>query len=270
MTNEAPLARSRAAYAQAAASAAGTSTAIAAFRLRFTRGDNSSVAPTPGTRIPGRLIVAIDGPSGAGKGTVARSVAERLEYRHIDTGAMYRAVAWKALRQGIDLRDEAAVAALGAGAAFDLEAGRVVIDGADVARAIRTPEVDAAAATVARHPAVREVLVRRQRELGRGGGVVMEGRDIGTVVFPDADVKIYLDASPEERARRRAADPAHAASEGRPLTDIATALAERDRSDSTRAVAPLAQAADAVVIDTTGMPIDDVVERILGIVASRR
>lgn len=216
------------------------------------------------------MIVAIDGPSGAGKGTVARNVAARLRYRHIDTGAMYRALAWKALRDGIDLDDEAAVAALGARATFDLEAGRVVIDGADVAAAIRTPAIDAAAATVARHPAVREVLVRRQRELGRGRGVVMEGRDIGTVVFPDADVKIYLDASPEERARRRAADPAHAASEGRELTDVATALAERDRSDATRAVSPLAQAADAVVIDTTGVAIDAVVDRILAIVAARQ
>jgi cytidylate kinase len=161
------------------------------------------------------------------------------------------------------------VAALGAHATFDLEAGRVLIDGHDVARAIRTPDIDDAATTVARHPAVREALVRRQRELGGGGAIVMEGRDIGTVVFPDADVKIYLDATPEERARRRAADPAHAASEGHALTDIATALAERDRRDATRAVSPLTRALDAVVIDTTGVPIDVVVERILAIVALR-
>jgi cytidylate kinase len=196
-------------------------------------------------------------------------VAARLRYRHVDTGAMYRAVAWLAARAGLDLHDEAAVARLASRAAYDLEDGRVVIDGHDVARAIRTPEIDAAAATVARHPAVREVLVRRQRDLGAGGALVMEGRDIGTVVFPAADVKVYLDASPEERARRRANDPAHAASEPRALTEVATALAERDKIDSTRAASPLAQASDAVVIDTTGLSIDAVVERILRLVEAR-
>jgi len=212
-----------------------------------------------------RLIVAIDGPSGAGKGTVARAVAARLGYRHLDTGAMYRAVAWKARADGIDLADEHAVAALGERAHFDLENGRIAIDGHDVAAAIRTPDIDAAAAAVARHPAVRRVLVARQREYGAGGGIVMEGRDIGTVVFPDADVKIYLDASPDERARRRAADPAHSARSVQ-ISDVATALAARDRSDSTRAASPLAVAPDALVLDTTGMPLDRVIERVLEIV----
>jgi cytidylate kinase len=212
-----------------------------------------------------RLIVAIDGPSGAGKGTVARAVAARLGYRHVDTGAMYRAVAWKARAEGIDLADENAVAALGERARFELEDGRIAIDGHDVAAAIRTPEIDKAAAAVARHPAVRRVLVARQREYGAGGGIVMEGRDIGTVVFPDADVKIYLDASPEERARRRAADPAHSA-HGVQIADVATALAERDRSDSTRAASPLAIAPDALLLDTTGMPLEQVIERVLEIV----
>ncbi len=216
-----------------------------------------------------RLIVAIDGPSGAGKGTVARAVAARLGYRHVDTGAMYRALAWKAARDGVDLLDEHAVAALGERAAFDLEGGRVTIDGHDVRAAIRTPEIDKAAAAVARHPAVRRVLVARQRAYGEAGGVVMEGRDIGTVVFPGADVKIYLDASPEERARRRAADPAHTSSQGAHLSDVATALAERDRSDSTRAVSPLSIAADAVVIDTTGVTVDAVIERVLALVAEK-
>jgi cytidylate kinase len=215
-----------------------------------------------------RLIVAIDGPSGAGKGTVARAVAARLGYRHIDTGAMYRALAWKARQEGIDLSDEHAVAALGQRATFDLE-GHVVIDGQDVTTAIRTPEIDRAATIVARHPAVRRVLVARQQAYGAGGGVVMEGRDIGTVVFPDADVKIYLDASPEERARRRAADPAHTSSKGTQLSEVATALAERDRNDSTRAVSPLAIAPDATVVDTTGVPIDVVIEDVLALIRSR-
>lgn len=217
-----------------------------------------------------RLIVAIDGPSGAGKGTVARAVASRLGYRHIDTGAMYRAVAWKARQQQIDLTDEAAVAAVGERATFDLADGRVAIDGADVAKAIRTPEIDAAATAVARHPAVRRLLVARQRAYGADGGIVMEGRDIGTVVFPDADVKIYLDASPEERARRRAADPAHATgTSGRQLSEVATALAERDRNDSTRATSPLMIAEDAVVVDTTGVPVEGVIDRVLELVAER-
>jgi cytidylate kinase len=214
-------------------------------------------------------IIAIDGPSGAGKGTVARAVAARLGYRHIDTGAMYRAIGWLALREGIDLADESAVAALGRRASFDLEDGRIAIDGHDVRSAIRTPEIDRAATAVARHPDVRRVLVARQRAYGEGGGVVMEGRDIGTVVFPDADVKIYLDASPEERARRRAADPAHTSSKTAQLADVATALAERDKSDSTRAASPLAVAPDATVIDTTGLPIEQVIEKVLALIDSR-
>ncbi len=216
------------------------------------------------------MIIAIDGPSGAGKGTVARALAARLGYRHVDTGAMYRAVAWKATQEGIDLSDEAAVAALGERATFDVEAGRISIDGHDVRAAIRTPEIDKAAASVARHPSVRRVLVARQREFGAGGGVVMEGRDIGTVVFPHADVKIYLDASPEERARRRAADPAHTSSKTSQLSDVATALAERDKSDSTRAVSPLAIAPDATLVDTTGVSVEDVIERVLSVIEGRR
>src|SRR4029453_7768265 len=138
-----------------------------------------------------KLIIAIDGPSGAGKGTIARAVAARLQYRHIDTGAMYRAVAWKALQDGLDVQDEAAVASVSDRAEFDLDAGRVVIDGVDVSSAIRTPAIDKGAAAVARHPRVRRALVARQQAMGRDGGVVMEGRDIGTVVFPNAGVKIY-------------------------------------------------------------------------------
>src|SRR4051812_24633215 len=183
---------------------------------------------------------------------------------------MYRLLAWKATEEGLDLLDEPAVAALGERATFDVEAGRIAIDGQDVSAAIRTPAIDKAAAAVARHPAVRRVLVARQRAFGASGGIVMEGRDIGTVVFPAADVKIYLDASPDERARRRAADPAHASSHGAQLSDVATALAERDKSDSTRAVSPLAVAPDAVVIDTTGLAVEQVIERVLALVDAAR
>ena len=219
---------------------------------------------------PDRLIVAIDGPSGAGKGTIARAVAARLGYEHVDTGAMYRALAWKALQASADLADEVQLAALARSARFDLDSGRVLVDGHDVSLAIRTPEIDRAAAAVARLPAVRRVLVDRQRAIGRGGGVVMEGRDIGTVVFPDADVKIYLDASPEERARRRASDPAHAASAVRGIVDVATALAERDRSDTTRSDSPLAMAPGSVHIETTGLAVDEVVDRVMAVISSRR
>lgn len=214
------------------------------------------------------LIIAIDGPSGAGKGTVARTVAQRLGYTHVDTGAMYRAVAWKAGHAGVDLSDEDAVASIADGAEFEL--GAVIkVDGHDITRAIRTPEMDAAAAIVARHPKVRSSLVQRQRAYASRGGLVMEGRDIGTVVFPNADVKVYLDASEEERARRRSSDPAHASSRGARIDQVKSALAERDRQDSTRTTSPLAIAPDAIHIDTTQMSVDEVVRAVLSLVHDR-
>lgn len=216
-------------------------------------------------------VVAIDGPSGAGKGTVARAVARALGWRYVDTGAMYRAVAWEAGRRGLSLegRAEDAVAAVATQAEIDLQPDRVVIDRRDVTGAIRTPAIDEAAARVARLPQVRKALVARQQAYAAAGPVVMEGRDIGTVVFPRAAVKIYLDATPAARAARRSSDAAHDLSRAGAIDTVAEALEERDRLDRTRDASPLRTAPDATVVDTTGLPVETVVERVLDIVRGR-
>jgi cytidylate kinase len=199
-------------------------------------------------------VVAIDGPVGSGKSTVAKAVAKRLDLPYLESGAMYRVVAWAALRDGIDpAADGAALTALAAD--IDMEVGeRVTVEGADVTAQLRSPDVGRAVSAVAATAGVRTELVRRQREWVEGhGGAVVEGRDIGSVVFPDADVKVFLTASAAERARRRAMD------------ETADDLARRDLQDSTRAVSPLIVPQGAVVVDTTGRPIEDVVEEIVGL-----
>ena len=199
---------------------------------------------------------------------MSATLAASLGYRHIDTGAMYRAVGWRASNGDIALDDEHAVADLAERARIVVEGGVVSIDGHDVTRAIRTSEIDRVAATVARLPRVREIMVARQRALGQAGGVVMEGRDIGSVVFPTADVKIYLDASAGERARRRAGDTAHTG--GQAGQDaVAASIAARDEADTTRTASPLTLAADAVYINTTGIPIDQVVDAVIRLVRQK-
>ena len=222
------------------------------------------------TKVPFQSAIAIDGPSGAGKGSVSRAIARALGCRYVDTGAMYRAVTWLAVQEGLSLDDEAALSALAGRVQLTLEETTVTVEGHDVTSAIRTREIDAAAARVARMPAVRAVLVARQRAYAADGRIVMEGRDIGTTVFPEADVKLYLDASPGERAARRASDPARESGiSDVSLSDVASALEARDRSDRTRQISPLAMADDAVLVDTTGIPLERVVERVLAIVRER-
>jgi cytidylate kinase len=217
-----------------------------------------------------RLVIAIDGPAASGKTTTARLVAAKLGYLLVDTGAMYRALALKSLREGIGPSDAAGLEALARSTEVTLEprsdGARVFLDGREVTGEIRTPDVSERASRIAEHPGVRARMVELQRALGASGGVVVEGRDIGTVVFPDADVKVYLVASSGERAERRRKDLAEAGREPPAVADVLADIDARDRRDSNRAVSPLRKAEGAVEIDTTSLGIEEQVEAVLGIV----
>jgi CMP/dCMP kinase len=210
----------------------------------------------------GHNVIAIDGPAGSGKSTVARAVASRLGMPYLDTGAMYRAVAFSAIRQGVDPEDNAQVAELALDMRLEV-ADRVMVDDVDATIEIRSPEVTRAVSVVAANPEVRKELVRRQREWAeKEGSGVVEGRDIGTVVFPEAPVKVYMTASDEERAQRRSQEllDMH-------YDEVAADIARRDHIDSTRQYAPLSVAPDAVVVDTTTSTVDEVVELVLALAA---
>lgn len=218
---------------------------------------------------PRGLVIAIDGPSGAGKSTVGRALARRLGYVFLDTGAMYRALALKALRTSTALDDASGLAAL----AHDIRIGledegrRILLDGEDVSAELRTREVSQAASRVSVHGPVRREMVRRQQDMGSLGGVVLDGRDIGTAVFPDADVKFYVDADPGRRAQRRHAELV-AAGAPADLAAIEREIRERDHADSTRADSPLTRAAGAIEVDTTDDAPDAVVARMMEAVAA--
>jgi cytidylate kinase len=210
-----------------------------------------------------KLTIAIDGPAGAGKSTIASRVARKLGYVNLESGAMYRALALKAIEWDASFDDEAALLKLAHDSRIKLEptlgGNRVLLDGRDISARIRERDVTEAASKVSVHPKVREWMVARQREMGEGGGVVMEGRDIGTKVFPHADLKIFLDADPVIREQRRLDQQKV---KGAPAESMAAELRERDRRDRTRAASPLVAAQDAVVLDSTHMSEDEVVERV--------
>lgn len=220
------------------------------------------------------MIVAIDGPSGAGKSTVAKAVAKTLGFACLDTGAMYRAVAWLALEKGLSLDDDEALTRLAnaceIGFSRDEDAGanRVTVDGYDVTSAIRTGRIDRAVSPVSAVPGVREAMVEQQRRVGRAGDYVVEGRDIGTTVFPDAQVKVFLTASDEERAHRRVRQNADSGVGSIDYDEVLADLRRRDEYDSSRAASPLKPAADAVVIDSTACYIEDVIARICALAES--
>ena len=214
------------------------------------------------------VVVAIDGPAGAGKSTIAKRLAGRLGFTYIDTGAMYRAVALWGLRQGVDMGDMHRMEQLAAASEIDLAPGCIELNGENVTEEIRRPEVSNGASKIAVIPGVRRAMVAQQRAMGERTSVVMEGRDIGTVVFPGAAVKIYLDAQLAERVRRRF-EELRAKGQEMAMETLSAQMKERDERDSTRADAPLAQAPDAVYFDSTRLSLDEVEEAILKIVRTR-
>jgi len=217
------------------------------------------------------ISIAIDGPAGAGKTTVAREVARRLGYKYVDTGAMYRAVAWKSLRLGIPLSDEDAIVEIAGAMDIDFAEGdgsRIFVDSVDVSEEIRAPDVTRLSSPVSAISSVRRHLVAQQRRLAGDGGVVMEGRDIGSVVLPHAEVKVFLTASVEERARRRY-EEMRANGANAVLYTLKQEIEERDRRDSTRSDSPLVKVPDAVTIDTDGLSVNEVVERVLSLCAEK-
>jgi cytidylate kinase len=220
---------------------------------------------------PRKLVVAIDGPAGSGKSTIAARLAKKFGYINLESGAMYRALALKALETPTDLDNEEALRELGERTVIELaphqDGNRVLLDGRDVSQRIRDADVTAAASQVSIHPAVRRIMVSRQRAMGEQGGVVMEGRDIGSVVFPNAEVKIFLDADANVRAERRLQQNAAASSED--AQQVLAEIAARDRRDQTRAASPLVAAPDAIHVDSTHKSIDEVVTEIEEIVRGR-
>lgn len=219
-----------------------------------------------------KLTIAIDGPAGAGKSTIAARLARKLGYVNLESGAMYRALALKAIRNDISFDDEPALLALAQRSKIRLEptreGNRVFLDGMDVSQRIREQDVTNAASRVSIHPSVRQWMVERQRELGTGGGVIMEGRDIGTKVFPHAEVKVFLDAHPEVRQQRRVLQRAEKGVQVEPQR-IAAELQERDLRDRTRAASPLIPADDAVIIDSSQLSIDQVVDKVEALVRKK-
>ena len=218
------------------------------------------------------MIIAIDGPAASGKSTTARLVAERLGYAYLDTGAMYRALTLKAIHRGVDGEDEERLCQLASSLqlSFTIRDGRlkVIMDGEEVSQKIRSPQVSQLVSVVSRHPRVRRIMVERQRRFGGKGGVVVEGRDIGTVVFPQAELKVYLDATPEERAKRRWVE-LRMKGVNSSLEEQLAAIIGRDRLDSQREDSPLRKAADAVLIDTTHLSIEEEVKAVLDLVKRR-